>query len=137
MAKTQAITVTQFEQLMENLCGYICTGWSRNIGAKSPDDWDTLSFEYDGSKSLGTDFHLRHPYDKTMDCIDYNTITLSFSKRYPFSTSYDFRITDPNQVQRLTEAVKKPYQIYRERRDKETPYRSQQISHQNGNYVHA
>lgn len=136
MAKTQAITVNQFEQLMENLGDYFCTGWGRNVNAAA-EEWDGLSFEYDGSKSLGTEFHLRHPYDKTLGCIDYNTITLSFSKRYPFDINYEFRITDPKQVQRLTEAVKEPYRIYREKANSSTMPRSQRIVHQNGNYVHA
>jgi hypothetical protein len=136
MAKTQSITTTQFEQLMENLCGYFCTGWGRNVNAQA-DEWDGLSFDYDGSKFLGTEFHLRHPFDKKTGCIDYNSITLSFSKRYPFRISYEFRITDPIQVARLTEAVKEPYRIYREKANSDTMPRSQRIVHQNGNYVHA
>lgn len=108
------ITNTQFESLMEELCGYFCTGWGRNVNAVSGDEWDTLHFKYDGSQSLGLEFHLAHPYSHIKDAIDYNMIEIRFSARYPFRQEWGYRITDATQVKRLTDAVAEPYRQYRE-----------------------
>jgi len=51
------ITKTQFESLMENLCAYICCGFSHNMDVPET-QWDTLSFKYDGDSSLGLNFLL-------------------------------------------------------------------------------
>lgn len=113
MATTKPITSAQFESLMENIDGYFCKGWGRNVNAQE-DEWDTLHFEYDGSKSLGLEFHLAHPYSHVKDAIDYNLIEIRFSARYPFSQEWGYRITDKEQIKRLTDAVAKPYRQYRE-----------------------
>lgn len=107
------ITKTEFESLMENLGGYFCKGWGRNVNA--PDtDWDTLSFEYDGSPVLGLSFSLAHPYSRLKDAIDYDVIELRFSASYPVRQEWGYRITDAIQVKRLTDAVAEPYRQYRE-----------------------
>lgn len=108
------ITSAQFESLMEELCGYFCTGWGRNADAQSAEDWDTLHFQYDGSQSIGLEFHLAHPYSRLKDAIDYDTIEIRFSGKYPFRQEWGYRITDKQQLQRLTDAVAEPYRQYRE-----------------------
>ena len=113
MATTKPITSAQFESLMEELCGYFCKGWGRNVHA-SDEEWDTLHFEYDGSQSLGLEFHLAHPYSRLKDAIDYDVIELRFSAKYPFRQEWGYRITDAIQVKRLTDAVAEPYRQYRE-----------------------
>ncbi|RUP38440.1 MAG: hypothetical protein EKK63_12275 [Acinetobacter sp.] len=113
---TKPITSAQFETLMEELCGYFCKGWGRNVNA-SDEEWDTLHFEYDGSKSLGLEFHLAHPYSRVKDAIDYDMIELRFSAKYPFPQEWGYRITDKVQIQRLKNAVAEPYRQYREFKD--------------------
>ena len=110
---TKPITSAQFETLMEELCGYFCKGWGRNVNA-SDEEWDTLHFEYDGSKSLGLEFHLAHPFSHVKDAIDYDMIELRFSAKYPFPQEWGYRITDKVQIQRLKDAVAEPYRQYRE-----------------------
>lgn len=137
MATTKPITTSQFESLMENICGYFCIGWSRNIDAPSADYWDTLSFQYDGSPFVGADFHLAYPYDRKIDAINYDVIEVRFGHRYPFRQDIAYRVTDTNMVKRLQAAVKEPYRIYREKADSETMPRSPTIRHESGNYKNA
>jgi hypothetical protein len=116
MATTKPITKFQFETLMEELCGYFCEGWGRNVDA-SDEEWDTLHFQYDGNQSLGLKFTLAHPYSHLKDAIDYNIIELRFSAKYPFPQEWGYRITDKVQIQRLKDAVAEPYRQFREFKD--------------------
>lgn len=111
--KTKQITSAQFESLMEELSGYFCKGYNRNVDA-SDKEWNTLHFQYDGNQNLGLEFHLAHPYSHLKDKIDYDVIELRFSGKYPFQQEWGYRITDKLQVKRLTDAVAEPYRQFRE-----------------------
>jgi hypothetical protein len=129
------IPQTYFETLLENLQNYFCNGYSRNIDAQRADDWDTLSFKYNGSSYLGLEFTLAHPYSRSLDAIDYNTIEVRFSAHCPFPQNWAYRITDPTQIARLSVAVKEPYQKYRNFGSLAS--QGSVIRHEDGKYVSA
>jgi len=104
---------THFEDLIENLGDYFCVGWSRNVDAKA-EEWDTLSFEWNGTSQLGHNFTLAHPLTKSMDRIDYSVIEVRFSALYPFQHTVTFTVSDAEQVKRLKEVVAEPYRLFNE-----------------------
>ena len=128
---TKPITDKLFEELMENLAGYFCIGWSRSSSAKSADEWDSLDFVYDGSPSLGLEFNLAHPYSRLLDKIDYDSIVVRFHFKYPFAQTWEYRITNPKQLERLNNAVMTPYRQYREKPIKA----AQRVQHSDGGYT--
>jgi hypothetical protein len=106
------ISKTQFESLMENLCDYICCGFSHNMDVPET-QWDTLSFKYDGDSSLGLNFTLAHPYSRIKDAIDYDVIEIRFCRMAPFEQDWGFRITDKTQIKCLKEATFSVFEHYR------------------------
>lgn len=106
------ISKTQFESLIENLCAYICYGFSHNLDVPET-RWDTLSFKYDGDSSLGLNFTLAHPYSRIKNAIDYDVIEIRFCRMAPFEQDWGFRITDKAQIERLKEATLGIFNHYR------------------------
>ena len=104
MSKILPITSSQFDNLIQCIDSYVCNGYSCNVNSTEK-EWQILHFGYDGSVELGLNFTLAHPYSSLSERIDYNVIEIRFDAMYPFPQEWGFRITNEEQVNRLTDII--------------------------------